>query len=54
MAQEPRRDPGGRRQQGRTPMMVSTSAGLSLSRLAARQKRGSLNKEPPRSSLKDC
>jgi hypothetical protein len=39
---------GGRRQQGRTPMLVL--AGWLLFRFAARQLCGSLNQEPPRSS----
>jgi hypothetical protein len=41
---------GGRRQQGRTPMLVLTLAGLLLFRSTARQLCGSLNQEPPRSS----
>ncbi len=41
---------GGRRQQGRTPMLVLALAGWLLFRMAARQLCGSLNQEPPRSS----
>ena len=53
-AQEPRREPGGRRQQGRTPLRVRTKAGWMPPRRAARQMRGSPNQEPPRSSLICC
>ena len=50
-AQEPKRDPGGRRQQGRRPRLAYVLSGLWLSRSAARQLKGSLNQPPPRSTL---
>jgi hypothetical protein len=53
-AQGPRTEPGGEGQHGRRPKSAPGVTGTSPFRKAARTSRGSLNHEPPRSSLLLC